>query len=383
MSRRSWASSGGVSPSASLAAPTIRESGLVDRFAQLLGLEDDGAGQPAHQVAAANLGLVLLVGGERGADRDLDLLGGALPHRDAVVAAQVVGDRGVDVEAADAHGLESDDAAHRDHGHLAGAAADVDHHVPERLVDGQRRADRGGHGLLDEVGLGGAGPAGRFEDGALLDVGDRGGHADQNPGALHAGDPGPGEDEADQPLGDLEVGDRAAAQRPDRHDVPGGAPDHVPRLVAHGEDVLGAAVQRDDGRLVEDDPLAPRVHEGVRGSEVDGEVARHGRVLLGGARGVDVADRVGARSPSRSRRPSAHASRWGRSPSGCRSRSGPLRRPRPGAGRRRRRRPRCRRGRGRRPGGAARGARRPASGGGSRRRRRRGGRPRRPRRPRR
>ena len=65
----------------------------------------------------------------------------------------------------------------------------------------------------------------------------------------------PLEEQPDHALGDLEVGDRAAAQRPHGDDVAGRAPDHLPRLVAHREHVLGPAVERDDRRLVEDDPL--------------------------------------------------------------------------------------------------------------------------------
>jgi hypothetical protein len=44
--------------------------------------------------------------------------------------------------------------------------------------------------------------------------------------------------------------------------------------VAHREHVLRAAVQCDDRRLVEDDAVAARVRERVRGTEVDREVAR-------------------------------------------------------------------------------------------------------------
>ena len=75
--------------------------------------------------------------------------------------------------AADAHRLERDDAAERDHRDLGRPAADVDDHVAERLVDRQRRADRRRHRLLDEVRLRRAGAPRRFEHGALLDVRDR------------------------------------------------------------------------------------------------------------------------------------------------------------------------------------------------------------------
>jgi hypothetical protein len=43
---------------------------------------------------------------------------------------------------------------------------------------------------------------------------------------------------------------------------------------------LGAAVQRDDGRLVEDDPLRARVNQRVRRTEIDREIARQRVALL-------------------------------------------------------------------------------------------------------
>ena len=145
-------------------------------------------GSPLMRSRPADLGLVLVGGRVRRADRELDLLRGALADRDAVLAPQVRLDGGVDVEPADADGLERDDAAERDHRHLARATADVDDHVAERLVDRQRRADGGGHRLLDEVGLRRAGAPRRLEHGALLDVRDGGRHADEHTGAVEPRD---------------------------------------------------------------------------------------------------------------------------------------------------------------------------------------------------
>ena len=247
---------------------------LLDRAAHLLGHEQDRLRQARHEVAAAHLGLELVVDRAGRADRELDLLGGALADGDAVLPPHVRLDRGVDVERPDAHRFERDDAAERDHRDLGGAAADVDDHVAHRLVDRQPGADRGRHRLLDQVGLRGAGPARGFEHRALLDVRDRRRHADEHARAIQPVDAGPLEQQPDHALRDLEVGDRAAAQRPHRDDVAGRAADHLPRLLPHREHVLRAAVERDDGRLVQDDPAPARVDERVRGTEIDREVAR-------------------------------------------------------------------------------------------------------------
>ena len=83
------------------------------------GDEDDRLGQAAHEVAAPHLGLDLVVDRPGRADGDLDLLGGALADGDAVLAADVGLDGGVDVEAADPHRLEGDDAAEGDERGLA------------------------------------------------------------------------------------------------------------------------------------------------------------------------------------------------------------------------------------------------------------------------
>ena len=144
------------------------------------GREQHRLRQAGHQVAAAHLGLALVLGGVGRADRHLDLLGGALADGDAVLAAHVRLDRRVDVEAADAHRLEGDDPAEADHRRLARAAADVDDHVADRLVDRQVGADRRRHRLLDQLRIGGAGAAGRIGDRPPLDLGDRRRHADDD-----------------------------------------------------------------------------------------------------------------------------------------------------------------------------------------------------------
>ena len=180
---RSCDSSGGVRASADFTAPRIAwiGSSIASRISS--GVSTIVFGMPLMRSRPANLGLVLVVGGEHRADGELHLFGGALTDGQAVLAAHVALDGGVDVERPDPHRLERDDATEGDHRDLAGATADVDDHVAERLVDRERRADRGGHGLLDEERLGGAGTPRGFEHRPLLDVGDRRRHADRAPAA--------------------------------------------------------------------------------------------------------------------------------------------------------------------------------------------------------
>ena len=112
---------------------------LLERLADLLAGEHHGLGQARDHVAPADLGLDLLLHRVGGADLELDLLGGLLADQQLVLALGVVDDRLVELVAADADRLRDDDPAERDHGDLAGAAADVDDHRAGRLADRQAR----------------------------------------------------------------------------------------------------------------------------------------------------------------------------------------------------------------------------------------------------
>src|SRR5437762_2547006 len=115
---------------------------LLDGVADLGRAAHDGLGQAGDEVAAADLGVQLLLQLARGAKGDLDLLRGALTEGEAVLLLDVLDDRVVELVAADADRLAGDDAPQGDDRHLGGAAADVDHHVAGGLVHGQARADR-------------------------------------------------------------------------------------------------------------------------------------------------------------------------------------------------------------------------------------------------
>src|SRR5687768_14784223 len=73
-----------------------------------------------------------------------------------------------------------DDASEGDHRDLSRTTADVDDHAAVRVHDRQAGADCGGHGLLDQVGLAGAGVESSVVDGALFNFSDTTGNADDD-----------------------------------------------------------------------------------------------------------------------------------------------------------------------------------------------------------
>src|SRR5205807_1655515 len=200
-------------------------------------------------------------------DLQLDLLSGLLADHQLVLALDVVDYRLVELVPADANRLRDDDAAERDHRHLARAPADVDHHVAGRLPDRQPGADRRGHRLLDQVRLAGPGAQAGLLDGALLDSRDPRGHAHHHtrvrPAVLmHLLD-----EVAEHLLGHVEVGDHAVLERADGRDGPRRAAEHALGLDADGVNFAGARVDRHDRRLREDYSATTHVYERVGGPE--------------------------------------------------------------------------------------------------------------------
>jgi hypothetical protein len=195
-----------------------------------------------------------------------------------MVTADIGDDRLIHLVAADAHRARINDAAEGEHSHLGRATTDIDDHRARGLLDRQTRADRGGHGLLDEEHAPGAGELRGFLNGAPLHRGRARRHADHDlrahkgPPIMHLAD-----EMLDHFLGDLEIGDDAVSHRADRLDIAGGATEHHLGRVADGfDDLLAVAyLERDDGGLVQDDPPAFDIDEGVGGAEIDRHVGRN------------------------------------------------------------------------------------------------------------
>ncbi len=77
-------------------------------------------------------------------------------------------------------------------------------------------------------------------------------------------------------LADLEVGDDAFPERPDRLDVGRGTADHPLGLRVHRQGPVVANVDRHNRRLVEDDPAPLQVDKRVGGPEVYGQASPEG-----------------------------------------------------------------------------------------------------------
>jgi len=82
------------------------------------------------------------------------------------------------------------------------------------------------------------------------------------------------EEVAQHLLGHVEVGDDAVLHGTHGDDALGRPSEHALCLEADTLDLLGLAVNRDDGRLVEDDSFALDVHERVGRAQIDTDRVR-------------------------------------------------------------------------------------------------------------
>src|SRR5918997_830721 len=210
----------------------------------LLGGDHDGLRKTRDESPTPDLCRLLLLEPEGAAELYLELLGRLGADGELVLLLDVGADGVVDVVAGDPYGGLGDDAAERDHGHLARPAADVHDHGPLRLLDGPKLDPRNARRHADYDARADEGA----EDPALsLDLADKVG---------------------EHLLGHIEVGDDAVLKRPERDDVPRGPPEHALGAGAHGDHLVGLAVYGDDRRLGEHDALPLHEHESVRRPQI-------------------------------------------------------------------------------------------------------------------
>src|SRR3989344_867928 len=237
--------------------------------------EDYLARQTGRVVAAAHAPRERL--GERyhGTDRYLHIFGGALPDAELELAAYEIDDVLVEAVASDVRALGGDDTLERDDSDVGRAAADIEHHRTDRLRYRQFRADGARNRLFEDDCFARARVLCCVADRATLHIRHPRRHADDDP---RAEEPDPAalcfiNEIGQQLFGHLEVRYDAVGKRPHRADVRGRLAEHTLRLLPYCDDLVRLVVHRDDRGLVDDDALAAHVHECVRGSEIDRDVA--------------------------------------------------------------------------------------------------------------
>ena len=204
----------------------------------------------------------------------LNTFRGAVADGQAVGAADVVGDGGVEAVAAHAHGVLGHHAAEREDGDFGGAAANVHYHVAGRGCDGNAGADGRGHRFADDVGGTGAGRQRGVGDGAAFGGGGAGRHAHHHVGprqpkpARHFGDIVP-----DHGAGDAVVGDNAVAQRMRGLDGVRGAAEHALGLGADGHDLV-VVVDGHHAGFVDHDAALGHINQDVGSAEINGDSLR-------------------------------------------------------------------------------------------------------------
>ena len=190
-------------------------------------------------------------------------------------AAHILHNGLVELVAGDLDGGALHNAAEGDDSDVGGTTADIHHHVAVGLGDVDAGADGGGNRLLDQVHLPGAGLDTSVDHSALLNLGDAGGHADDDPG-LEEGDPGHLMDKLFQhPLRHVIVGDHALPQGADGDNIAGSTAQHGLRLCAHLQQFAGVLIQRHHGGLVEHDALALHINQNRRGTQIDTNILSH------------------------------------------------------------------------------------------------------------
>ena len=245
---------------------------LLEGVHHLRRADGHNLGKTRQQAAALHVHGLFFILGEDAADLLLHFLGGTLAHQQVVLAAHILHHGLIQLVASDLDRGGFHHAGEGDHGDICRTAADVHHHVAVGLGDVDACADGGGHRLLDEVDLPGASLNACVDDGALLDLRDTGGHADDDPG-LEEGEAGNLVDELLQhPLRHVIVGDHALPQRTDGDDVAGGTAQHGLGVGAHLQKLTCGLVHGHHRGLVEDNAFALYIYQNGSGTQIDTDI---------------------------------------------------------------------------------------------------------------
>ena len=238
----------------------------------LRGADSHHLGKTRQQTAALDVHGLLLVLGEDTADLLFHLLGGALTHQQIVLAAHILHHSLIELVAGDLDRGGFHHTGEGDHSDIRRTAADVHHHVAVGLGDVDARADGRRYRLLNKIHLPGAGLNTGIDDGALLNLRDTGGHADDDPGLEEGKARDLMNKLLEHPLRHIVVGDNALPQRPDGDDVAGGTAQHSLRVRAHLQQLAGGLIHSHHRGLVEHNALALYIYQYGGGTQVDTDI---------------------------------------------------------------------------------------------------------------
>src|SRR5882724_339092 len=181
-------------------------------------------------------------------------------------------------------GPRVDDPAHAYNCDIGGAASNIDDNVSARLGDRKSGADGSRHGFFDQKDLRCFSAVRRVLDSSALHLRNTGGNADNDarthktPSVLRLPD-----EVLKHLLGDFEIRDHTVLHRADGHNIDRCATEHLLCVSADGLDAIVYLIYSDDRGFIDHDTSPLSVHERVRGSEINGQIAgteRHKRTSL-------------------------------------------------------------------------------------------------------
>ena len=154
------------------------------------------------------------------------------------------------------------DAAQRDHRDVSRTAADVDDHHAVRLGNIDARADGCRNRFFHQINVLAACLSRRLFDRALFHFGHAARYADHDLRLEEtSASAGLADEVLEHSLRNIVIGDHAVAQRSDRDNVRRSSSEHLSCFFPDGQDLVGIVVDRDDRRLIEDDPFSFDVYE--------------------------------------------------------------------------------------------------------------------------
>jgi len=190
-----------------------------------------------------------------------------------VFALDVLNDGLVHLVAGNSHGAAVNNSRKRYDRDIRGASADIADHIAAGFRDRHAGADSGDNGLLHQVNFACLRAQSRFLHGAFFHLSDFRRNADNDTGAKEVV---PAVRLFNKILQhhfrDIKIGNDSVLHRLDGDNVCGRPSKHLLSSMPDSQHLLIGPVQRDDRRLVYNNPAALGINKGIGRSEIDSQV---------------------------------------------------------------------------------------------------------------